>query len=208
MAGIEAVVFDIGNVLLRWDPEGFYDRVIGPDRRARLFAEVDLSGMNARVDLGESFAGLVAETAAAHPGWADEIALWRDRWIEMAAPEIPESVAVLRALRARGVPVFALSNFGVETFALAEGHYPWLGEFDRRYISGHLGVMKPDPMIYRIVEADCGIVPERLLFADDRADNIQAAEARGWQGHLFEGPEGWTARLVAEGLLTDEEARA
>jgi 2-haloacid dehalogenase len=208
MAGIGAVVFDIGNVLLRWDPEGFYDRVIGPDRRARLFAEVDLSGMNARVDLGESFAALVGETAAAHPDWAAEIAMWRDRWIEMAAPEIPETVAVLRALKARSVPVFALSNFGVETFALAETHYPWLNAFDRRYISGHLGVMKPDPTIYRIVEADCGIAPERLLFADDRADNIEAAEARGWQGHLFDGPEGWAARLVAEGLLTEEEARA
>jgi 2-haloacid dehalogenase len=208
MARIGAVVFDIGNVLLRWDPEGFYDRVIGPERRARLFAEVDLSAMNARVDMGESFTGLVAETAAAHPGWAAEIALWRDRWIEMAAPEIPETVAVLRALRARGVPVLALSNFGVETFALAEAHYDWLGEFDRRYISGHLGVMKPDPMIYRIVEADCGIAPERLLFADDRPDNIRAAEARGWQGHLFERPEGFVARLVAEGLLRNEEARA
>ncbi len=208
MAGIGAVVFDIGNVLLRWDPEGFYDRVIGPERRARLFAEVDLAGMNARVDMGESFADLVAGTAAAHPAWAAEIAMWRDRWIEMAAPEIPETVAILRALRARGVPVFALSNFGVETFALAEAHYDWLGEFDRRYISGHLGVMKPDPMIYRIVEADSGTTPERLLFADDRADNIRAAEARGWQGHLFDGPAGWAARLIAEGLLTEEAAGA
>jgi 2-haloacid dehalogenase len=154
--------------------------------------------------MGESLDRMVAETAAAHPDWADEIAMWRDRWIEMAAPEIPESVAVLRALRARGVPVFALSNFGVETFAVAEAHYPWLTEFDRRYVSGHLGVMKPDPMIYRIVEADCGIAPGRLLFADDRAENIAAAEARGWQGHLFDGPEGWAARLVAEGLLTEE----
>jgi 2-haloacid dehalogenase len=208
MAGIGAVVFDIGNVLLRWDPEGFYDRVIGPERRARLFAEVDLPGMNARVDMGESLERMVAETAAAHPGWTSEIVMWRDRWIEMAAPEIPESVSVLRALRARGVPVFALSNFGVETFAIAEERYPWLGVFDRRYVSGHLGVMKPDPMIYRIVEADCGIAPERLLFADDRAENIAAAEARGWQGHLFEGPEGWTARLVAGGLLTEEEVGA
>jgi 2-haloacid dehalogenase len=208
MAGIGAVVFDIGNVLLRWDPEGFYDRVIGPERRERLFAEVDLSAMNAQVDRGESLERMVTETAAAHPGWAGEIALWRDRWIEMASPEIPESVAVLQALRARGVPVFALSNFGVETFALAERQYRWLTEFDRRYISGHLGVMKPDPMIYRIVEADCGIAPERLLFADDRAENIRAAEARGWQGHLFDGPKSWTARLLAEGLLTEEEAWA
>lgn len=208
MPDIGAVVFDIGNVLFHWDPEGFYDRAIGPERRARLFAEVDLGGMNARIDLGESFSGLVEATAEAHPSWAAEIRMWRDDWIGMAQPAIPLSVALLRALRGKGVPVFALSNFGVETFALAEAHYPWLTEFDRRYISGHLGVMKPDPMIYRIVEADCAIAPERLLFADDRADNVAAAEARGWQGHLFDGPEGWAARLVAEGLLTAEEAQA
>jgi 2-haloacid dehalogenase len=137
MARIEAVVFDIGNVLLHWDPDGFYDRVIGPERRARLFSEVDLGGMNARVDMGESFADLVEETALANPAWAAEVRLWRDRWIEMAQPEIAGSVSLLTALKARGVPVFALSNFGVESFAVAVRHYPWLDTFDRRYLSGH-----------------------------------------------------------------------
>lgn len=208
MSRIEAVIFDIGNVLLRWDPEGFYDRAIGPERRARLFSEVDLDGMNARIDLGESFSGLVEATAAANPGWAAEVRMWRDHWIDMAQPEIPRSVALLRALRRKGVPVFALSNFGVESFGVAVSHYPWLDEFDRRYISGHLRVMKPDPEIYRIVEADCGIAPGALLFADDRPANVDAAVARGWQAHLFDGAEGWADRLVAEGLLTGEEARA
>lgn len=208
MSRIEAVIFDIGNVLFHWDPEGFYDRAIGSERRARLFSEVDLNGMNARIDMGESFSGLVEETALANPVWAAEIRMWRDGWIGMAQPMIPRSVALLRGLRAKGVPVFALSNFGVESFDVAVTFYPWLDEFDRRYISGHLRVMKPDPAIYRIVEEDCGIAPERLLFADDRVENVAAAEARGWQAHLFEGPEGWADRLVAEGLLTAEEARA
>lgn len=206
MADIEAVIFDIGNVLFHWDPEAFYDRAIGPERRARLFAEVDLHGMNARVDLGESLTDLVEAMAAAHPGWADEVRMWRDRWAEMAAPVIPGSVALLFALKARGVPVFALTNFGVETFEVAVGIYPWLDDFDRRYVSGVLKVMKPDPEIYRIVEEDCGIAPGALLFADDRPDNVAAAAARGWQTHLFEGPEGWAARLVAEGLLTGADA--
>ncbi len=206
MADIEAVIFDIGNVLFHWEPEAFYDRAIGPERRARLFAEVDLHGMNARVDLGESLTDLVEAMAAAHPGWADEVRMWRDRWAEMAAPVIPGSVALLFALKARGVPVFALTNFGVETFEVAVGIYPWLDDFDRRYVSGVLKVMKPDPEIYRIVEEDCGIAPGALLFADDRPDNVAAAAARGWQTHLFEGPEGWAARLVAEGLLTGADA--
>ena len=206
MSRIEAVIFDIGNVLFHWDPEGFYDRALGPERRAQLFAEVDLHGMNARIDMGESFSRLVEATAAAHPDWAAEVRMWRDDWAQMAQPAIPLSVALLHALKARGVPVFALSNFGVESFEVAVTIYPWLDAFDRRYISGQLRVMKPDPEIYRILEADCGIAPERLLFADDRPENVAAAAARGWQTHLFDEPQGWAARLVAEGLLTDAEA--
>jgi 2-haloacid dehalogenase len=208
MARIEAVIFDIGNVLLHWDPDGFYDRAIGADRRAQLFSDVDLGAMNVRVDLGESFADLVEETAQANPAWAAEVRMWRDRWIEMAQPEIAPSVALLTALKARGVPIFALSNFGVESFAVAVRRYPWLDLFDRRYLSGHLRVMKPDPAIYRIVEEDCGIAPGALLFTDDKPANVEAAVARGWQGHLFEGSEGLARRLVAEGLLSAEEARA
>ena len=208
MARIEAVIFDIGNVLLHWDPDGFYDRAIGADRRAQLFSDVDLGAMNARVDMGESFAELVEETALANPAWAAEVRMWRDRWIEMAQPEIAPSVALLTALKARGVPVFALSNFGVESFAVAVRRYPWLDLFDRRYLSGHLRVMKPDPAIYRIVEEDCGIEPGALLFTDDKPANVEAAVARGWQGHLFEGSEGLARRLVAEGLLSAEEVVA
>ena len=122
-------------------------------------------------------------------------------------PEIPHSVRLLRALRAAGVPVFALSNFGRGSFAVAETAWPFLAEFDRRYISGHLGVTKPTARIYEIVEEDSGIAPERLLFADDMGYNVEAAAARGWQVHRFDGPAGWAARLVAAGLLDEEAAR-
>lgn len=67
-------------------------------------------------------------------------------------------------------------------------------------------MIKPDPRIYEMVEQDCGLPPESLLFTDDRADNIAAAAQRGWGTHLFEGWQGWAARLVAEGLLTQGEA--
>ena len=101
--------------------------------------------------------------------------------------------------------MFALSNFGIQSFDYAKSIYRFLEEFDRSYISGHMGVIKPDPLIYRMVEADCGVEPDGLLFVDDRADNIAAAVARGWQTHLFETPQGWADRLIAEGLLTAEE---
>ncbi len=201
MPDIQAVVFDIGNVLLGWEPEAFYDREIGPDRRRALFAEVDLDGMNRRVDLGEGFRDIIFATADAHPDWAREIRLWHDRWLEMLVPVIQPSVDVLLALRARGVPVFALSNFGAASFDLAQSHYPFLGEFDHRYISADHGVIKPDPAFYEILETHSGVAPQNLLFTDDRAENIRVAAERGWQTHHFQDAQGWVDRLQAEGLL-------
>lgn len=202
---VKAVVFDIGNVLMEWNPERFYDRVLGPERRRALFEAVDLHGMNESVDLGAPFRETVYALAAAHPEWAAEIRLWHDRWLEMAQPAIPGSVALLRALRAKGVPVFALSNFGVGSFEIARRAYPFLDEFDRRYVSGMMRMQKPDPQIYAAVEADCALAGPSLLFTDDRADNIAAAAARGWQTHLFDGAERLAAALRGAGLLQPED---
>lgn len=202
----EAVVFDIGNVLLEWQPERFYDSVIGEARRRRLFAEVDLVGMNEGVDLGAPFAASVEGLAEAHPDWGPEIRMWRERWFDIAHPPIDGSIRVMRALKARGVPVLALTNFGRETFDAAVERLPFLAEFDRAWVSGRMGVMKPDPAIYAALEEESGVAPERLIFTDDRAENIAAAAARGWQTHLFEGWEGWAMRLVAVGLLDKAEA--
>lgn len=204
---VEAVIFDIGNVLIEWQPERHYDRVIGKARREEMFAAVDLHAMNDRVDRGENFHDMVVECAAENPTFHEEIMLWHEDWLHMAAPVIPHSVQLLRALRRRGCPVFALSNFGIETFDIAKPEYPFLGEFDRSYISGHMGVTKPDARIYEMLEEDCGIAPDALLFADDRVDNIEAAQNRGWQVHLFKTPQGWAERLVREGLLTKEDAQ-
>jgi 2-haloacid dehalogenase len=128
---IEAVIFDIGNVLIEWQPERYYDATIGEDRRRAMFAEVDLHGMNDRVDLGEGFREVIYETAEAYPQWRAEIRDWHDNWIKLATPAIPHSVQLLRTLRAKGVPVFALTNFGIESFAYAQTQYDFLNEFDR-----------------------------------------------------------------------------
>lgn len=202
---VEAVIFDIGNVLIEWQPERYYDNVIGPERRQRMFSQVDLFQMMDRIDAGAHFGDTVEAVALAHPDWTPQIRQWRDNWTDMARPKIAHSVRLMRALRARSVPVFALSNFGVENFQLSSANFPFLGEFDRRYISAEIGLIKPDPTIYAHVEADCGFAPEALLFTDDRADNIDAARARGWQTHLFEGAEGWAHRLLRAGLLNKRE---
>lgn len=204
----QAVIFDIGNVLIEWQPERFYDSIMPRAEREQMFAEVDLHGMNDAIDRGALFKETIYDWAAHHPAWADKIRLWYDNWIDMASPVIRHSVKLQRALRARGVPVFALTNFGRYSFEYALTQYDFLAEFDRHYVSGHMNVIKPDPQIYAMVEADCGLDPSRLLFTDDRADNIAVAKARGWQTHHFIGPDGWAKRLVADGLLTKQEALA
>ncbi len=206
MSQPQAVIFDIGNVLTRWQPEAFYDRVIGEDRRRALFAAVDLHHMNDLVDAGGLFKETIYDWADRTPHWRGEIRMWYDRWIELASPWIEGSIALQRALRAKGIPVFALTNFGKYSFEEALPKMDFLTDFDRLYVSGRMGVIKPDPRIYEMVEADCGLPPESLLFTDDRADNIVAAARRGWRTHQFESWQGWAARLVAEGLLSKEEA--
>lgn len=206
MPARDAVIFDIGNVLVEWNPHAFYDRLAAPETRARLFAEVPLDAMNRNVDRGAPLAASVEALADRHPAHADLIRQWHLGWAQMFAPVIQPSVRLLLALKSRGVPVFALTNFGRETFTLAEAMYPFLKLFDRRFVSGELGVLKPEPAIYAAVEAATGLAPDRLLFTDDNAENVAAAEARGWGVHHFTGPEGWAARLVAEGFLTAEEA--
>lgn len=202
----EAVVFDIGNVLIGWNPEAFYDGRIGADRRREMWAETGIEAMNLAVDAGAPFRASVTALAATHPRWSAEILWWHDHWIEMASPRIDGSVALLRALRAKGIPVFALTNFGEDTYVYAQSQYDFFNEFDRAYVSARMGVTKPDPAIYAMLEEDCGVAPEALIFADDRPENIAAAMARGWKGHVFEGWQGWAQRLVTEGLLTRAEA--
>jgi 2-haloacid dehalogenase len=203
---IKAVVFDIGNVLIEWQPERFYDSVIGADRRREMFGSVDLHGMNDKVDMGHHFTETVYACAEEYPAWRDEIRMWHDRWIEMATPVIDHSVRLMTALQARGVPVFSLTNFGIQSYDYAATHYPFLRAFDRDFISGHMGVIKPAAQIYEMLEAGSGLNGADLIFTDDRVDNIAAANARGWRTHLFDGPQGWADRLVAEGLLDRAEA--
>lgn len=202
----KAVIFDIGNVLIEWQPERFFDAEIGEEKRRALFDAIDLHTMNDRVDRGENFTAVLNETAAKYPDYKTELGIWHDRWLDMASPAIDHSARLMAALQKRGTPVHSLTNFGIETYVIAATRYPFLHSFDLDFISGHMGVIKPDPRIYEMLEQGTGLSGADLLFTDDRADNIEAAAARGWQTHLFEGPRGWADRLVAEGLLTPEEA--
>ena len=113
---IKAVVFDIGNVFIGWQPEQFFDRVIGEERRRSFFAAVDLHGMNDQIDAGAPFKETLEHTAKDNPDWADELQIWHDRWIEMAAPLIPHSERLMYALQSKSIPVFSLTNFGIHPY--------------------------------------------------------------------------------------------
>lgn len=202
----KAVVFDIGNVLVTWQPEVFFDRQIGADRRTAMFADTGILRVNEEIDNGAPFHPTIETLALRNPQWQAELILWRDRWAELLLPVIDGSVALLYALKARGVPVYALTNFGRETFQIAREAFPFLRDFDGAWVSAELGVMKPDAAIYQILEADSGLCGADLIFTDDKPENVDAAAARGWKGHLFTGWQGWAQRLVDEGLLTEQEA--
>ncbi|SFL32391.1 HAD family hydrolase [Shimia haliotis] len=207
MTDIQAVIFDIGNVLIEWQPENFYDRTVGEARRRAFFADTDIHSHHAEIDAGASLPGMIETLIPRYPEYERELRMWNDNWNDLASPVIPHSVRLLHALKAKGTTLFTLTNFGHDNFPLSQTVYPFLTLFDREYVSGRLKMIKPDPAIYAHVEADCGLAPGTLLFADDRPENIAAASARGWKTHLFETPQGWADRLVAEGLLTKEDAK-
>jgi HAD superfamily hydrolase (TIGR01509 family) len=152
-------------------------------------------------DATEDFAGAVAARAKSFPEFAKEIQMFQERWIETLGEPIEESVALLRRLRASGKPVYALSNFARETFALAERQHDFLSEFDDRVISGHVGVVKPEPRIYEILFERVGRRPSELLFIDDSAPNVRAAEALGMPAIHFAPGVDLEKELVARGAL-------
>ena len=174
------VVFDIGNVLLRWDRRNLFRKRFDDEARMEHFLATALNmDFVAHTDIAPDFGGAVEARAKAFPEFADELRLFHERWIETIGGPIEENVALLRRLKAAGRPVHALSNFAAETFALVEAKYDFLSGFDTRVISGHVGVVKPDPRIYEILFERVGRRPNELLFVDDSIANVRASEAAG-----------------------------
>ena len=196
------VVFDIGNVLLRWNPRNLYRNVFDDDERMERFLATALAmDFVSHTDIAEDFAGALEARAKSFPEFAEELRMFRPRWIETLGGPIEENVALLRRLRTSGKPVYALSNFARETFALAERHHDFLSEFDERVISGHVGVVKPDQRIYEILFERVGRRPNELLFIDDSAANVRAAEALGMPTIHFTPGVDLENELVTRGVL-------
>jgi 2-haloacid dehalogenase/putative hydrolase of the HAD superfamily len=200
--GPKAVVWDFGNVIVRWDPRTLYSKIFpDPAERDRFLAEVCTMAWHLETDRGLSFADNCARLIAEHPRHAPHIRAWYERWHEMFSGPIPETEAAIEALHARSVPQFGLSNISTETVASTMAISPAFGRLKDVVVSGAERIMKPDPAIYRLAAQRFGHAPADLLFIDDSAKNIEAAAAEGFDTHHFTDPAALRPALEARGLL-------
>lgn len=187
MRQVDAVIFDIGNVLVHWQPEALMAKVEpDPARRAWLMQHVVTPAWNREFDGGKLFADGVAERLALHPEHEVAIRAWHERFDEMITGPIEANVAVLAALRQAGVPVYAITNYSAETFAHGRKRFDFYNWFDDCVVSGEVGLLKPDKRIYRLLIDRNGLKPERAVFIDDTLANVEAAAALGLKTVHFE----------------------
>jgi 2-haloacid dehalogenase len=204
-----AVVFDLGGVLIDWDPRYLYRSVFEGDEAAMeaFLAEVTTPEWNLRQDAGRSWSEAIETLTEQFPHHAQRIGAFRDRWIETVRGAIEPTVAVLRELRAAGVPLYALTNWSAETFPLARPQFPFLDWFDGIVVSGEVGMVKPDPGIYRHLVDTHGLSPETTVFIDDSEANVRAATEAGMIGIRFTRAAALRTELIDLGLL-DERCEA
>jgi 2-haloacid dehalogenase len=197
------VVFDLGGVLIDWDPRNLYRKLFAGDEAAmeHFLATVCTPDWNERQDAGRLFAEAEAELIARHPDKAALIRAWGARFDEMIPGALEESVAVLEELKNRGTPLYALSNWSTETFAPQQRRFPFLAWFDGIVISGEEGVIKPDPRIFELLLRRYALVPEQTVFIDDNPDNATAAHALGLHGIHFCSAVTLRRELATLGLL-------
>jgi HAD superfamily hydrolase (TIGR01509 family) len=182
---IEAIVWDVGNVLVRWDVRALYRKIFDdPDEMERFLAEVWTPEHNLRCDAGEPYADVIAEVVAEHPEHEAAIRAAWDRWIETIPGPVEGSLELLAELRDAGYRQYGLTNFSAETLPLI-GHYPHFELLDDVVASGHVGVTKPEPEIYRIVLERAGVVADAAVFLDDSPTNVAGARAVGMHAIEF-----------------------
>lgn len=198
---IDAVLFDLGNVLIRWDPRNHYrDRFDTEAQMEAFLTEVTPGTWNHEMDLGKPFAQAIAERALLHPEHAALLAEWKSEWARMLGDAIDDSVALLGQLRNSGYRVAALTNWSAETFPVARERFPFLGWFEDIVISGVEGIAKPDPAMFALALRRTGFVANRTVFIDDNLANVAAAASIGLHAIRFESPEQCRDELRALGV--------
>lgn len=143
---------------------------------------------------------MIAERIEEFPNERELIEIYYPRWLETIGDPIPGMAELAERLARRGMPLYGITNFGSEFWDMFRPTAPIFDHFRNIIVSGKEALMKPDPAIYRLAEERFGIDPQATLFVDDRAENVEAAQARGWHTHLFDGREGLEERLAEFGI--------
>lgn len=183
---VTTVVFDLGGVLIDWNPHHLYRKIFSDDHVIEWFLEnICTRPWHEQQDAGGSTQKATEELAARHPEYESEIRAFYNRFHEMLGGPIDGTVELLRALKTHNTPLYALSNWPAETFPDGKPPYDFLQLFDGLVVSGREGVMKPDPEIFDILCSRYKLAPETCLFIDDVEKNIKTAGEIGFHVHHF-----------------------
>ena len=203
MVARSVAVFDLGGVLVDWNPRYLYRKLFGGDEAAmeHFLATICTQAWNECQDAGRPFAEANAELVERYPDQVERIEAWGKRFDEMMAGPIAGTVDILAELRRRRVKLYALSNWSAETFPLAERRFEFLRWFDGIVLSGREKVIKPDLRIFQILLARYGLNPQQAVYIDDVAKNAAAATVLGMDGIHFTTPPALRRALVEVGML-------
>jgi 2-haloacid dehalogenase len=200
------VVFDLGGVLIDWNPRYLYRKLFEDEAEMEDFlANVCTTGWNLQQDAGRSFAEACAALKREHPSNSEMIDAWFSRFDEMMAGAIAGTVDILAELRSQRVPVYALSNWSAETFPLARKRFEFLQWFQAIFLSAEVRLVKPDPRIFQRFCETFTLSPEQIIYIDDLQHNVEAAGKIGMHAIQFRDAASLRDQLVQLGLL---QARA
>ncbi|WP_420412264.1 HAD family hydrolase [Roseibium sp.] len=200
---ITHVVFDIGNVLIEWNPEYLYcDLIPNNEERRKFLDTVCTPDWNLQQDLGRSWDEAIQLLSAQHPDKAGLIRAYSERWHDMVPGEIFGTPALLAELKEKGVPLYAITNFSSEKFVEAQERFPFLkSSFLDIVVSAEERLLKPDPQIYKVLFERNNLDPTKCIFIDDSLANVEAARALGMAGHHFTSAQTLERDLTDLGLL-------
>ena len=200
---IKAVIFDFGGVLLEWNPRNLYQRFFPnqPDAMEDFLAEINFYNWNDLQDKGRPFAEGNAELIAEFPQYARLIEAYFENWEDSITGEIEGTVNILRTLKAKGYPLFGLSNWSAETYPRVRKIYPFFNMFDDIILSGEVKLNKPDPAIFNLLLDKIGYSASECVLVDDSQVNVETARGLGFQVVIFQSPQQLETELRKYHLL-------
>jgi 2-haloacid dehalogenase len=177
-----AIIFDFGNVLVKWDAHGVYKRFFpNPHAIDAFLQEINFSKWNEKQDAGRSFAEGAAELSAQFPHYSRLIHAYYENWEDSITEVLHDTVAIVKQLKKLDYPLYLLSNFSAETFPLMRRRFDFVSIFDDIIISGEVGLVKPDPEIFKLTLERVKRPAQHCLFIDDSLPNIETAKQLGFQ---------------------------